>query len=32
MEAYRKLFEARFDALDEVIHEMKEKEDGPAND
>jgi DNA-binding transcriptional ArsR family regulator len=33
MEAYRKLFEARFDALDAVISEMKkEKEDGPAND
>ena len=33
MEAYRKLFEARFDALDTVISEMKkEKEDGPAND
>ena len=33
MEAYRKLFEARFEALDKVLHEMtKEKEDGPAND
>ena len=33
MEAYRKLFEARFDALDAVISEMKkEKEHGPAND
>jgi DNA-binding transcriptional ArsR family regulator len=33
MEAYQKLFEARFDALDEVIHEMKkEKENGPANE
>ena len=32
MENYRKLFEARFDALDEVILDMKkEKEDGPAN-
>lgn len=32
MEAYRKLFEARFDALDEVILDMKkEEEDGPAN-
>jgi DNA-binding transcriptional ArsR family regulator len=33
MEAYRKLFEARFDALDKVIVEMKkEKEDGPADE
>jgi len=33
MEAYRKLFEARFDALDKVILEMKkEKTDGQAND
>lgn len=32
MKAYRKLFEARFDALDEVILDMKkEEEDGPAN-
>jgi DNA-binding transcriptional ArsR family regulator len=33
MEAYRKLFEARFDALDKILDEMKkEKDDGPAND
>ncbi len=32
MEAYRMLFEARFDALDEVILDMKkEEENGPAN-
>ena len=32
IEAHRKLFEARFDALDEVILQMKqEKEDGSAN-
>lgn len=31
IEAHRKLFEARFDALDQIILEMKqEKEDGPA--
>jgi DNA-binding transcriptional ArsR family regulator len=33
IEAHRKLFEARFDALDKVISEMKqEEEDGPASD
>jgi DNA-binding transcriptional ArsR family regulator len=33
IEAHRKLFEARFDALDEVILKMKqEEEDGSAND
>ena len=33
IEAHRKLFEARFDALDEVILEMKqEEEDGSANE
>lgn len=33
IEAHRKLFEARFDALDNVIFEMKqEEEDGPADD
>ena len=33
METYRKLFEARFDALDKLILEMKEEEeDGPANE
>jgi DNA-binding transcriptional ArsR family regulator len=33
MEAYRTLFEARFDALDKVILEMKaEEEDGSANE
>jgi len=33
IEAHRKLFEARFDALDNVILEMKqEEEDGPADD
>ena len=32
IEAHRKLFEARFDALDKIILEMKqEEEDGPAN-
>lgn len=32
IEAYRKLFDARFDALDEIIREMKqEEENGPAN-
>ena len=32
IEAHRKLFEARFDALDQVILEMKqEEEDGSAN-
>lgn len=32
LEAHRKLFEARFDALDEVIGEMKQEEDhGSAN-
>jgi len=32
IEAHRKLFEARFDALDKVIHEMKQEEnDGPAD-
>jgi DNA-binding transcriptional ArsR family regulator len=31
IEAHRKLFEARFDALDDIIREMKEEEDnGPA--
>jgi DNA-binding transcriptional ArsR family regulator len=31
--AHRKLFEARFDALDKIIQEMKqEEENGPAND
>jgi DNA-binding transcriptional ArsR family regulator len=33
METYRKLFEARFGALDKLILEMKEEEeDGPANE
>ena len=33
IEAHRKLFEARFDALDNIILEMKqEEEDGPANE
>jgi DNA-binding transcriptional ArsR family regulator len=33
MQAYRKLFEARFDALDKVILEIKkEKHVGPANE
>jgi DNA-binding transcriptional ArsR family regulator len=33
IDAYRKLFEARFDALDQVIHKMKQEEnDGPASD
>ena len=33
IEAHRKLFEARFDALDNIIFEMKqEEEDGPADD
>jgi DNA-binding transcriptional ArsR family regulator len=33
IEAHRKLFEARFDALDKLILEMKqEKEDGSANE
>jgi DNA-binding transcriptional ArsR family regulator len=33
IEAHRKLFEARFDALDKVIEEMKlEEENGPANE
>jgi len=33
IEAHRKLFEARFDALDNVILDMKqEEENGPAND
>ena len=32
IEAHRKLFEARFDALDEVILEMKEEEDGSASE
>ena len=33
MEDYRKLFEARFDALDAVITELKkEEENGPADD
>ena len=33
IEAYRKLFDARFDALDEIIREMKqEEENGPANE
>ena len=32
IEAHRTLFEARFDALDEIIREMKqEEENGPAN-
>ena len=31
IEEHRKLFEARFDALDKVILEMKENEDGSAN-
>jgi DNA-binding transcriptional ArsR family regulator len=31
IEAHRRLFEARFDALDKIIHEMKQEElDGPA--
>ena len=32
IEAHRKLFEARFDALDKVILEMKEEEDGSASE
>ena len=33
IEAYRKLFEARFDALDKVILDMKQEEaNGPADD
>jgi len=33
IEAHRKLFEARFDALDKIILEMKQEEgDGPANE
>ena len=33
IEAHRKLFEARFDALDKVIFDMKqEEEDGSANE
>ena len=33
IEAHRKLFEARFDALDEIIVEMKQEEqDGPADE
>jgi len=33
IEAHRKLFEARFDALDEIIVELKqEEEDGTANE
>ncbi|GGE05443.1 transcriptional regulator [Tsuneonella deserti] len=33
IEAYRKLFEARFDALDRLIFEMQqEKDDGPAGE
>ena len=33
IEAYRKLFEARFDALDQVIHTMEQEDnDGPASD
>ena len=33
IEAHRKLFEARFDALDKVILDMKqEEENGPASD
>lgn len=31
IEEHRKLFEARFDALDKVILEMKENEDGSAD-
>ena len=32
IEAHRRLFEARFEALDELIKEMKQEEgDGPAN-
>ena len=32
IEAHRKLFEARFDALDKIIFEMKQEEDnGPAS-
>lgn len=31
IEAHRKVFEARFDALDQVILKMKEEEDGSAN-
>jgi DNA-binding transcriptional ArsR family regulator len=32
IEAHRKLFEARFEALDEIISEMKQEEsDGPAS-
>jgi len=32
IEAHRKLFEARFDALDEIITELKQEEkDGPAS-
>jgi DNA-binding transcriptional ArsR family regulator len=30
IEAHRRLFEARFDALDEIISEMKEEGDGSA--
>ncbi|HEY8591448.1 MAG TPA: helix-turn-helix domain-containing protein [Sphingomicrobium sp.] len=33
IEDYRKLFEARFDALDELLNDMKQEErDGPAGD
>ena len=32
IEAHRKLFEARFEALDKVILEMKEEEDGSASE
>jgi len=32
IEAHRKLFEARFDALDKVILEMKEEENGSASE
>lgn len=32
IEEHRKLFEARFDALDKVIRKMKEEEDGSASD
>src|SRR5215218_9049848 len=32
IEAHRKLFQARFDALDKVILEMKEEEDGSASE
>ena len=32
IEAYRKIFDARFDALDEIIREMKQEEEkGPAH-